>query len=244
MKKRLHLTLIVLLTSTLICLSGCGGSAARHKVSSPKNTDGPPLGKPLVDVHKVPNAVPRHEPLSRIGNRPAYTVFQQRYRVLPSSKGFREKGPASWYGRKWHGRKTANGETYDMYAMTAAHKHLPLPTYLKVTNLQNGRHVVVRVNDRGPFHGKRIVDLSYAAAAKLDLVSPGIAWVEIEAINPSKNKSRNKISDHPKLKEPIPIPRRIKQSYPKKPVIITKKPPPERKTQPGKQRVAIPPQYG
>lgn len=242
MKKIITFTLVALLISISVpCLTACGGGAAQRKVASAKNVDGPPLGKPLVDVHKVPNATPRHEPLSRIGNRPAYTVFQKRYRVLPSSHGFREKGPASWYGRKWHGRKTANGETYDMYAMTAAHKHLPLPTYLKVTNLQNGRHVVVRVNDRGPFHGKRIIDLSYTAAAKLDLLSPGTAWVEIEAINPTHYKSHNKNLLTPKSKGLIPVPHNIKHPPIKRAVIITKKPPPECRPHPRKQRIAVSP---
>ncbi|MEY3183132.1 MAG: hypothetical protein RLZ35_1117 [Pseudomonadota bacterium] len=222
--------LILLLPLSLSCLTGCGGGATHRKIQTAKNTDGPPLGKPLVDVYKVPNAVPRHEPLSRIGNRPSYTVFQQHYRVLPSSHGFKERGPASWYGRKWHGRKTANGETYDMYAMTAAHKHLPLPTYLKVTNLENGRHIIVRVNDRGPFHGKRIVDLSYAAAAKLDLVSPGTAWVEIEAIHPKHYKAHHLPKQHSPQKNVLPIPRRITHPVHKGPRIITKKPPPERPT--------------
>jgi len=106
------------------------------------------------------------------------------YHVMSSSQGYRETGTASWYGKKFHGHKTSNGEIYDMYGMSAAHKSLPLPTYLRVTNLANGRQVIVRVNDRGPFHGKRLIDLSYAAASKLDFLKYGTAKVRLEAIDP------------------------------------------------------------
>jgi len=215
---------LILLTCSLVLatLSGCGGGAAIPKAKD--NCDGPPLGKPLVDVHKVPDAVPKHEPLSRIGNKSTYTVFQQQYKVMPHNKGFRQKGPASWYGRKWHGRKTANGETYDMYAMTAAHKHLPLPTYLKVTNLQNGKKVVVRVNDRGPFVGKRIIDLSYAAAARLGLVGSGIGLVEIEAVHPPLRFAENQAESRPPQNK-IPIKRTVIEMRKGAPNIVTKRPP-------------------
>jgi rare lipoprotein A len=112
----------------------------------------------------------------------AYEVNGQRYQPIPSAKGFVEKGIASWYGKKFHGRKTSNGETYDMYAMTAAHKTLPMNVHLKVTNLDNGRSTVVRVNDRGPFVRSRIIDLSYSAANELGVVGPGTANVRIEAL--------------------------------------------------------------
>lgn len=136
------------------------------------------------DVASVPDAVPRAEPRSRGGNAPVYEVFGKTYRVLDDATGFRERGYASWYGKKFHGHKTANGERYDMFAMTAAHKALPLPTYVRVTRTDNGRSVIVRVNDRGPFHKGRIIDLSYAAAAKLDMLQAGQAMVEIEALSP------------------------------------------------------------
>src|SRR5690606_6096907 len=114
----------------------------------------------------------------------SYEVFGKRYYVMKDARGYVERGIASWYGEKFHGRRTSSGETYDMYAMTAAHKTLPLPTYVEVTNLQNGRRVVVRVNDRGPFHENRIIDLSYTAAAKLGIIGPGTALVEVRAIDP------------------------------------------------------------
>ncbi len=135
-----------------------------------------------VDVSGVPDAVPRWEPLSRGGNRSPYTVWGKQYYVMDTAKGYKEQGIASWYGKKFHGHLTSNGETYDMYAMSAAHRSLPLPSFVRVTNLENGRSVVVRVNDRGPFHADRLIDLSYAAAAKLGFVQKGTARVEVEAI--------------------------------------------------------------
>ena len=128
-----------------------------------------------------PDAVPRVEPRSRNGNPPFYDVFGKRYYVLSSSVGYVERGVASWYGPGFHKVRTSTGEPYDMYAMTAAHKTLPLPAYVRVTNLQNGRSVVVRVNDRGPFVGNRIIDLSYTAAAKLDMLRNGTAMVEVRS---------------------------------------------------------------
>lgn len=135
-------------------------------------------------VEAVPDAVPRAEPRSRSGNSPIYEVFGKTYRVLDAAKGFRERGVASWYGKKFHGHKTASGEVYDMYQMTAAHKSLPLPSYVRVTRLDNGKSVVVRVNDRGPFHQGRVIDLSYAAAAKLDMLGAGSTAVELVALDP------------------------------------------------------------
>jgi rare lipoprotein A len=144
--------------------------------------DDGPHRRPEVDVSKVPDAVPRNEPHNERNNRP-YNVFGVSYRPLKTSKGYRERGVASWYGKKFHGQRTANGETYDMYAMTAAHKTLPLPSYLRVRNLNNGKSVIVRVNDRGPFRENRIVDLSYAAAAKLGIIGTGTGIVEVEALS-------------------------------------------------------------
>jgi len=133
---------------------------------------------------EIVDAVPRHEPRSKYGNPSAYNVLGQRYTTLQSGKGFVERGYASFYGTKFHGRRTSSGETYDMYEMTAAHKSLPLPTYVQVINLDNGRTTVVKVNDRGPFHEGRIIDLSYAAAVKLGLDRRGVGKVEIRAIDP------------------------------------------------------------
>ncbi len=137
-----------------------------------------------VDVTSVPDAVPRVEPRSRYGNPSSYTVYGKRYDTLNTSNGYRERGVASWYGTKFHGRRTSSGESYDMYAMTAAHRTLPLPTYVRVTNLENRRSVVLRVNDRGPFHTNRIIDLSYAAAWKLGILSKGTGYVEVLALDP------------------------------------------------------------
>lgn len=132
----------------------------------------------------MPDAVPRWEPRSRAGNPPFYEVFRKRYHVLASADGYVERGVASWYGPGFHNARTSNGEAYDMYAMTAAHKTLPLPCYARVTNLANGRSVVVRINDRGPFVGNRIIDLSYTAAAKLDMLRDGTALVEVRTLSP------------------------------------------------------------
>lgn len=136
------------------------------------------------DVSNIPDAVPRAEPLSRYGNPESYKVYGKTYYPLPSSKDYRARGTASWYGTKFQGKRTSSGEPYDLYAMTAAHKTLPLPTYVEVTNLKNGRSVIVKVNDRGPFHEDRLIDLSYTAAAKLDILQYGTGQVEIRAINP------------------------------------------------------------
>lgn len=127
--------------------------------------------------------IPRNLPKSKRGNTPTYEVFGKRYKVMDSALGYHEQGEASWYGSKFHGRETSSGETYDMYNMTAAHRHLPLPTFVEVTNLNNGKRVVVKVNDRGPFHPDRIIDLSYAAATKLGMLESGTATVEVVAIS-------------------------------------------------------------
>lgn len=129
------------------------------------------------------NAIPREEPRSRYGNGPYYKVRGQTYKVMDSSHAYQERGVASWYGKKFHGRMTSNQEPYDMYGMTAAHKTLPLPTYVRVRNLKNNRSIVVRVNDRGPFIDNRLIDLSYSAALKLDMVKAGTGLVEVTAIS-------------------------------------------------------------
>ncbi|MBT8079484.1 MAG: septal ring lytic transglycosylase RlpA family protein [Gammaproteobacteria bacterium] len=148
----------------------------------PGTYDGPPRG--AVHSRDLPaDAVPRKEPKSRYGNPPFYEVYGKRYRVMESSYGYQERGVASWYGKKFHGRKTSSQEPYNMYAMTAAHKTLPLPTYVRVRNLRNNRSIVVRVNDRGPFVANRIIDLSYSAAAKLDMLRDGTSLVEVTALS-------------------------------------------------------------
>ena len=132
----------------------------------------------------IPGPAPRAEPRSGSGNPCSYVVNGKQYFVLPFPRGFVQRGIASWYGPKFHGRRTSSGETYDMYKMTAAHKTLPLPTHVSVRNLATGREIVVRVNDRGPFHGDRIIDLSYAAAARLGIARPGTGLVEVRALEP------------------------------------------------------------
>ena len=144
--------------------------------------DGAPRSGSIAIPDLPPDAVPRPEPRSRYGNGPVYEVLGQSYTVMPSSAGYKERGVASWYGTKFHGNLTSMREPYDMYAMTAAHKTLPLPTYVRVRNLRNDKTIVVRVNDRGPFAHNRIIDLSYAAALKLDMVQDGTTLVEVEAI--------------------------------------------------------------
>jgi len=138
-----------------------------------------------VDLADVKDAVPRVEPPSRYGNPRSYVVRGTRYQTLASSEGYRERGIASWYGTKFHGHRTSSGDTYDMYEMSAAHKTLPLPTYARVTNLQNGRSVIVKINDRGPFHDNRLIDLSYAAASRLGILGRGTGLVEVSAIDPA-----------------------------------------------------------
>ncbi|WP_085919274.1 septal ring lytic transglycosylase RlpA family protein [Halomonas sp. CSM-2] len=154
--------------------------------------DAYPLEPP--DVSSVPDAVPRDEPLSRAGNRSTYEVWGKTYHVLPDADGYTKQGLASWYGEKFHGYATSNGEIYDMYKMSAAHRSLPLPTYARVTSERNGQSVIVRVNDRGPFHSDREIDLSYAAAARLGILDEGTGAVTVEAINPEQwqaQRSRN-----------------------------------------------------
>ena len=155
-------------------LAGCS--------SAPERIEAPVVKR---DPSGIPDAVPRVEPRSRSGNMEAYTVRGRRYFTKDDSKGYVERGIASWYGPGFHGRKTSNGEPYDMNAMTAAHKTLPLPTYARVTNLQNGKAAVVRINDRGPFHGPRVIDLSRAAATKLGVIGTGTAEVEVRALDPT-----------------------------------------------------------
>lgn len=157
----------------MILLSAC---------SHMRKKDGPPNF--YVDESKVPNAVPKVEPLAKYGNMPSYKVFGKRYYTMKSSQNFEQVGIASWYGTQFHAQRTSSGERYDMLGMTAAHKTLPLPTYLEVTNLKNHRTIIVKVNDRGPFESNRILDLSYVAAKKLGMMGKGTALVKIKAINP------------------------------------------------------------
>jgi len=171
-------------TSVLACAVLAGCSTARVPPSGPAPDGYPDAAAVPPDLHAVPDAVPAAEPRSRYGNPKEYEVLGETYFVLDSAQGYKEDGRASWYGTKFHGKRTSSGEPYDMYRMTAAHKTLPLPTYVRVTRKSNGRSIVVKVNDRGPFHTGRIIDLSYTAAAKLDLLKDGSAEVVVEALDP------------------------------------------------------------
>lgn len=181
---------VALLISISFLFSGCSSQSSRYAL---KNDTGPDR---YVNHNNVADAIPRKEKKSRGGNK-NYRVLGKNYRVLDSSKGYKQRGIASWYGKKFHGHRTSNGEVYDMYQMSAAHKSLPLPTFVRVTHLKNGRSVVLRVNDRGPFHRNRLIDLSYVAAKKLGITATGTGLVEVEAINPenynqrANNNSRN-----------------------------------------------------
>ncbi|MGQ3891125.1 septal ring lytic transglycosylase RlpA family protein [Legionella sp. CNM-4043-24] len=146
----------------------------------PQSKDSAPKG-PLPS--QIKPVKPKYEPYSRYGNPESYAVDGRTYRIMRSTQGYKKRGLASWYGTKFHSQRTSSGEKYDMYAMTAAHKTLPLPSYVRVRNLKNGREAIVKINDRGPFHSDRIIDLSYAAATKLGVLPNGTAPVEIEAVN-------------------------------------------------------------
>jgi rare lipoprotein A len=162
----------------LLLLSGCSIANRRAPPTAPPEVVPPPPA----NVDTTADAIPRREPRSAHGNPPFYTVLGRRYTVLATEEGYLERGVASWYGPTFHGESTSNGEKYNMYAMTAAHKTLPLPCYARVTNLKNGRTIVVRINDRGPFVANRLIDLSYTAAAKLDMLKEGTTLVEVRAL--------------------------------------------------------------
>jgi rare lipoprotein A len=166
-------------------LAGCS-LGPRRAAPPPPAPPAPTTSLPAApaDLGAVPDAVPRAEPRSAHGNPPFYDVQGRRYFVLASAEGYSERGVASWYGPTFHGGTTSSGESYDMYGMTAAHKSLPLPTYARVTNLRNGKSVVVRINDRGPFVANRLIDLSYTAAARLDMLREGTTLVEVHALTP------------------------------------------------------------
>lgn len=169
-----------------LVLAGCVGSPP---IRPPTHPSLPPPSPIPADIENIPEPVPRSEPKSARGNPPFYDVLGKRYFVLDTAEGYLERGVASWYGPGFHTASTSNGERYDMYAMSAAHKTLPLPAYVQVTNLSNGKHVIVRVNDRGPFKDGRIIDLSYSAAAKLDMIKAGTTFVEVRALTTMQKAS-------------------------------------------------------
>ena len=159
-----------------LLLAACVGPGPQTGVA-----DGAPLQK--IRPSQVPDAVPRPDPILTAGNKSPYAVLGVEYEVMDSARGYAQEGIASWYGTKFHGRKTSNGEIFDLYQATAAHKTLPIPSYVRVTNLANGKAITVRVNDRGPFHPDRIIDLSYGAAVKLGYMEQGTARVRVEVID-------------------------------------------------------------
>ncbi|MGC1509977.1 septal ring lytic transglycosylase RlpA family protein [Ketobacter sp.] len=167
------------LVSLLLALAACSSQVPVATGPSGEQDSAP---SQILDWHNIPDAEPKWEPRARYGNHSPYKVFGKTYHVLPSSKGYNEVGIGSWYGKKFAGRPTSSQEPYDPYAMTAAHKSLPLPSYVRVTNLDNNKQIVVRVNDRGPFHEGRIIDLSYAAAHKIGYANKGTARVKVEVI--------------------------------------------------------------
>jgi len=167
----------------VLALCACSVTAQRPAPAPPAPV--PPAPTPARGMESIPDAVPRIEPRSAHGNPPFYDVLGRRYYVLASADGYLERGVASWYGPTFHGGNTSSGEPYDMYGMTAAHKTLPLPCYARVTNLRNGKSIVVRINDRGPFVANRLIDLSYTAAAKLDMIREGTTLVEVRALSPT-----------------------------------------------------------
>ena len=192
-----------LLLAAIVMLTGCASHQAKVETTPPQDATQNPIGlnppalpKPKPpsakdsapddnrDISSIPDAVPLVEPRTIAGNQSPYLVNGEEYSILSDSDGYQATGISSWYGIKFHGQTTANGEIYDLYAMTAAHKTLPIPTYLKVINLENGREVTVRVNDRGPFHDDRLIDLSYVAARKLGFAEVGTTRVKLVAIDP------------------------------------------------------------
>ena len=195
-----------------IVVASCGtglahGRAERSRIPQPQasskyySDDGPPLSIPD-NLASIPDAVPRDEAFHRFANRP-YTVFGVTYAPIVGKEPTKERGMASWYGRKFHGQKTASGEIYDMFAMTAAHKTYPIPSYARVTNVKTGQSVVVRVNDRGPFLSNRIIDLSYAAAARIGIVNAGSGLVDVERILPGGNAE---VASSAAARPPLPPP--------------------------------------
>ncbi|MFY0665246.1 MAG: septal ring lytic transglycosylase RlpA family protein [Natronospirillum sp.] len=185
------------IAALLFVVAGCAGQYSALDDTAPARVGGDTAGgryamaqdRPpsrTITADQVQDLVPIYEPPTRGGNSD-YTIGGVRYQVMASAEGYRAEGVASWYGEKFHGHTTSNGETYDMYQLSAAHTRLPLPTYVRVTNLGNGREVIVRVNDRGPFHDNRLIDLSYAAAVRLGFADQGTARVRVEALPRSQH---------------------------------------------------------
>ena len=219
-------------------LTGCGGgeavrpsrgaSSGGHSrivpiypnQSNNPSQDGPPSAAEIpANVADIPDAVPQPEPKSSSGNPDSYEVYGDHYVILKDARGYKERGYASWYGKKFQGKRTSSGESYDMFKMTAAHKTLPIPCYARVTNIDNGKSVVVRINDRGPFHEGRIIDLSYTAAVKLGSLGKGSIPVEVEAIDPSMPTPTVQYAGTPRPPAPAPQPAAVATAAPPPPTI-------------------------
>lgn len=188
--------LILSIAAITLTLAGCGSTPPAPPPAAKSGgyyLDDGPEANPPPNLDAIPDAVPRAEPLHRFANR-TYTVLGNTYTPKTERRTHREEGLASWYGRRFHGKKTASGERYDMYAMTAAHPTLPIPSYVRVTALNNGKSVVVRINDRGPFHSSRVIDLSYTAAHKLGYLGKGHARVRVESIDPDAKENQGEAS--------------------------------------------------
>jgi len=182
--------------AVILALAGCGSTPPAKQASTAPRAGGyylddGPEASPPANLDAVPDAVPRDEPLHRFANR-TYVVLGNSYTPQTTRRAYSAEGVASWYGRRFHGKKTASGEKYDMYAMTAAHPTLPIPSYARVTALNSGKSVVVRINDRGPFHSSRIIDLSYTAAYKLGYLGRGSARVRVESLDPAASDTQGK----------------------------------------------------
>lgn len=181
------------IVSVVIILCGCEGlSTQGPNVPTAEKDSGPDQS---VDVSHIPEPVPRPELRTIAGNKTPYHVLGRSYHVMQAPEGYSERGVASWYGRKFHGKRTSNGELYNMYGMTAAHKTLPIPSYVRVKNLSNDKSIIVRVNDRGPFHDGRVIDLSYTGAKKLGFERRGTAEVLVEYIDPVSYQAEQHVSE-------------------------------------------------
>jgi rare lipoprotein A len=199
-----------LLLAAGVILAGCSTAPVIEESDGLRHE--PPKS---MDLASIPDAVPQLEPISRYGNPERYRVFGQEYTTLKDFRGYQARGVASWYGSKFHGQRTSSGETYDMFAMTAAHKTLPIPCYARITNLRNGRSVVVKINDRGPFHDDRLIDLSYTAAWKLGIIDQGTGLVEVETIVPAPPQRV------PQIKVVLTEPHQSKAHEPSPPLKVT-----------------------
>lgn len=211
----------IVILMALMLLAGCGSVATKPEAPASKAEkketaksepakstkgggyylDDGPGDNPPANLDEIPDATPKYEPLQNRFNRP-YVALGENYTPMAEHQPYKARGLASWYGKRYHGRKTSTGEVYDMYSMTAAHTTLPIPSYARVTNPANGKSVIVRVNDRGPFHKERLIDLSYAAAHRLGIIGNGSGMVEVEAIDtrPPEQATIQKVPDVPQEK--------------------------------------------